>query len=133
MKLLTYCAGVFFVAAMSGHALAVDLSQAELSFIAKTLNNGLPKQMGSEVTLDNVQAAPRLVLDYKYTYIKYVFEDFDLPLWSEIVNSEMKQKCNDENFQMLLQQGVTVSYSYNGKDGRPIGSSRLTKSDCAKT
>jgi hypothetical protein len=118
---------------MSGHALAVDLSQAELSFIAKTLNNGLPKQMGSEVTLDNVQAAPRLVLDYKYTYIKYVFEDFDLPLWSEIVNSEMKQKCNDENFQMLLQQGVTVSYSYNGKDGRPIGSSRLTKSDCAKT
>lgn len=94
------------------------------------VNQNLPVMVDSETRLDSTLGA-----NYKFTYM-YTLVNYDAnELDKDILISEYKQlvtngACTTESLIPFFKSGVTVIYSYYGKDRKFIADIKVTPNDC---
>jgi hypothetical protein len=94
------------------------------------VNQNLPVMIDSETRLDST-----LGFNYKFTYVytlvNYDADDLDKDAFiSEYKKLVTNGACTTESLIPFFKSGVTVVYSYYGKDRKFIADIQITQSDC---
>jgi hypothetical protein len=104
-----------------------------LDIAAKTLNKGLPKMTDSETRLERV-AAQKSKMIYDLTLVHFTNWSMPFMKLKSLLYKDLKtQVCSDEESQMILKKGVSISYRYSDKDARPIGTFDFDAKTCGLT
>jgi len=104
-----------------------------LDMAAKTLNKGLPKMTDSETRLEKVTAQKKKMI-YDLTLVHFTNWSMPFMKLKSLLYKDLKtQVCSDEESQMLLKKGVSISYRYSDKDARPIGTFDFDAKTCGLT
>ena len=91
-----------------------------LKITADTLNKTLPSMVDEELRLDKVTAKDRK-MTFHYTLVNFTNVSMPSNKLKSLMYDDMKnQVCADKDTIMLLKQGMTLDYNYNGKDKKLI-------------
>ena len=103
---------------------------AQLREAANLLNQRLPMTVDAETRLDSSVAANRQFI-YKYTLVN-VTADMLTPseLKAAMEETVINRVCTEQGMQVLVKQGVTVSYAYADKNGKEIAVLSVAPSQC---
>ena len=107
-------------------------TEAELRRIAAESNvtAQLPKMLDEWTRIEEVTAGPGVRFNYNYTLVKQDFEDIDANVVTEVVTKIRSQACVSKNILTSLKRGVTVTYSYKSRDGKPVLHLEVTRATC---
>ncbi len=106
-----------------------DFNQILIETVSE-LNRSLPMMVDSETRLDNAMGFNK-ILKYNNTLINYTANEISP---SNIFNALDKKitnsVCTSKEMKIFLDNDVTISYSYSGKNGKHIIDIKVSKSKC---
>ncbi len=112
----------------AGHRMTVDEA---LSKTVYQINNKLPMSVDRDTRWDSTQAGPGRAFTYHYTIVTARAADVDTMGFYQAMSSHLRNSvCSSQDMQVFLKNGVTVSYSYRGSDGRHISKVVIKPRDC---
>lgn len=107
-------------------------SQAFLQEVADELNRGLPEMVDSETQWVFTEAEPAR-LRYKYKLVSITVGDLDLATFqNDMTTSITDGACNNPQVrQQFLDEGVTLEYYYEDKNGVFLTSIAVNSGHCS--
>ncbi len=106
-----------------------DFNQILIETVSE-LNSNLPMMVDSETRLDNVVGFNK-ILKYNNTLINYTASEISP---SDVFNALDKKitnsVCTSKAMKIFLDNDITISYSYGGKNGKYIMDIEVSKSKC---
>lgn len=97
--------------------------------IAKALNKNFPMMTNPETRIDGAIGLSKELL-FKYTLINHVSADLTNTDIDELGKFYLNSVCTTKELQFFVKNGITISYSYFGKDGKPITNISVKPSQC---
>lgn len=86
--------------------------EASLRIVANEMNKSLPEMVDAEIRHDKVEV-DNLNLILKFTLVNFSKEEVNEERLKSIVEDDIrKQVCEDEDSQIMLDQGIKVIYKY---------------------
>lgn len=119
-----------------GNAVGKSVSQKmtvdeALVRVVDQLNKQLPMTVDRDTRLDTTQAGPGRAFTYHYTMVTARASEIDTTVFYRAMSSHLRNSvCTNPDMQVFFQNGVTVSYSYRGSDGRHVTKVVITPRDC---
>lgn len=120
----------------AGHAIGktsspgVTIDEAIVK-MANELNKQLPMNVDRETRLDSISPGVGRQFTYNYTFVNNRSQDFDRVAWYRGANSLLRNRvCTSSDMEVFFKNGVSVSYSYQGKDGGHVGKVTISPRDC---
>ena len=102
-----------------------------LANVSAHLNRDVPITLDADTRLDQVTSEPGHKLTYHYTLTSVESRDIKRTEFLKLVRPPLQARlCVSNEMRGFLKHGVTISYQYRSKDGRPLGTARFTASDC---
>jgi hypothetical protein len=102
-----------------------------LANVSAHLNRDVPITLDADTRLDQVTSEPGHKLTYHYTLTSVESRDIKRTEFLKLVRPPLQARlCESNEMRGFLKHGVTISYQYRSKDGRPLGTARFTASDC---
>lgn len=98
----------------------------ELVEIQNEINRNCPIMVDREGRLDNVTALSGNSFQYNYTFINYDAESVSVDNVLALKPKILEGYRSNPQLKWITEGGVTVTYSYSGRDGRFIGSFVIT-------
>jgi len=120
----------------AGHAIGKSSSQRvtideAIVKMANELNKQLPMAVDRDTRLDSISPGVGRQFTYYYTFVNSRSQDFDRAAWHREVSHLLRNKvCTNTDMEVFFKNGVSVSYSYQGKDGGHVGKVTISPSDC---
>lgn len=113
--------------------LPVEASEAiDTRRIAKNLNKNFPMMTNPETRIDGAIGLNKELL-FKYTLINHVAADLSTQDINELGKFYLNSVCTTKELQLFVKNGITISYAYFGKDGKPITTISVKPSQCGNT
>lgn len=100
--------------------------------IAKVLNKKFPMMTDPETRIDSAMGLSKELL-FKYTLINHTAADLTTQDVNELGKFYLNSVCTTKELQLFVKNGITISYSYFGKDGKPITVISVKPSQCGST
>lgn len=125
--------GEVFGALMGKHGTVESASGVDdvLVKLSAKMNANLPAPVDSDTRLDQVTAAPGQHLIYHYTLVNFTSDDIATDDFDKMIKPRLKTRlCESAEMRNFLKNGVTISYLYKGKDGKPIGGAKFEPREC---
>ena len=115
----------------SGHDGQVKQMEAMLVKVSEYMNKRMPELVNPETRLDRVSAEPGPHFSYHYTLLDSNGADIDKASFMANLRPKLKTSvCTKPEVRNFLNHGVTVIYSYRGKDNAPIGTAEFAPNTC---
>ena len=112
----------------AGQRMTVDEALVK---VVDQINKQLPMSVDRDTRWDSTQAGPGRAFTYHYTIITARAADVDTAGFYQAMSSHLRNSvCTSPDMQVFFKNGVTVSYSYRGSDGRHISKVAITPRDC---
>jgi hypothetical protein len=112
-----------------GHGDA-DIDEALLK-ISAHMNRKTPMSVDARTRLDRVSAEPGKHLTYHYTLLDVRSDQVTPNDFRDKVTGPMKSRlCSAAGMKGFLRNGVSISYVYQGSDGKPIGGVSFPPDSC---
>lgn len=94
-------------------------------------NKQLPMTVDRSTRLESIQAGPGRAFTYHYTIVTARAAEIDTAEFYRAMSSRLRNGvCTSPDMQVLFKNGVTVSYSYRGSDGRHVTKVAVTPRHC---
>lgn len=120
--------------AMMGQSGAADSNTGideVLTKMSVRMNKNLPAIVDKDTRLDQVSAVPGQHFIYHYTLVNLSVGDISTDTFHKVVKPRLKERlCSSAEMQSFLKNGVSISYLYKGKDGKPIGGAKFAPNEC---
>lgn len=102
--------------------------EAKIAQTVEALNKELPRQVNSNLRLERVYALSGRRLRYHYTFL----DQPGLSVSADTVRAAVPRLTAAVclNMQVLLKEGVTVSYIYTGSDDVVVGEINISQENC---
>lgn len=132
--------GAIFGALIGGAAgNAVSKSAASQLMVEEALvnttdqiNRLLPITLDPDTRWDSTVAGPGRRFTYHYTILTMRASKIDTPNFRRVMVTRLRKSvCASPDTQVFIKNGVTVSYSYRGRDGRHVCNIDIWPRDCA--
>ncbi len=95
------------------------------------LNKQMPMTVDRDTRLDGVSPGVGRQFTYNYTFVNSNSYEFDQAAWYIEVSPILRNRvCTNTDMAVFFKNGVTVSYSYKGKDGGHVGKISIAPRDC---
>lgn len=108
---------------------AGDRVEIDLQETAQRINQVGPRLVGNGVRLDGAAAEPGRSITYLHTNLEASIANVDKKAFETGYAIAIRtQACS--TVRTLLLKDVTITYSYRDRNGVPIGSVSVDKSDC---
>lgn len=118
------------LATQSGTQATTDSVDQILQQLSAEMNQKMPMDIDATTRLDKVSVKPGRHFIYHYTMLDAPAAG-EKTAFSSTDKSPLKSSmCNDPDAQKFLKNGVTVTYQYQDKTGRDLGSTEVTPGDC---
>jgi hypothetical protein len=102
-----------------------------LANVSAHMNRDVPITLDADTRLDQVTSEPGHKLSYHYTLTSVDSKDIKRGEFLKLARPPLQARlCESNEMRGFLKHGVTISYYYRSKDGRPLGTARFTASDC---
>ena len=102
-----------------------------LASVSEHLNRSAPMTLDADTRLDRVTSEPGPRLSYHYTLTSVQSKAFKRAEFQKLIREPLQAKlCGSTEMRGFLMHGVTISYNYLANDGRRLGETRFTASDC---
>ncbi len=112
----------------SSQRVTVDEAIVEM---ANKLNKQLPMAVDRDTRWDSISPGVGRQFTYYYTFVNLQSQEFDRAAWHREASSILRNKvCTNPDMEVFFKNGVSISYSYQGKDGGHVGKVTLSPSDC---
>lgn len=105
--------------------------EAQLAKEVAKLNPQLPKMADNETRIDRVSSGPGRTFTYHHTMIHHTGQDIDMAFFNNSFAPGLQRNVCQQ-LKVMIQRGVTVVYSYQGRDGKPITSVVTTSQHCGQ-
>lgn len=106
-----------------------------LRIVTEQTNKTMPRTIDRETRADSVQAEPNLHLHYYFTITALESKDATDALNSYLLQyikpRQVALFCSYRGEESMLDNGVTILYSYRTNDGVPLINFKITPTDCA--
>lgn len=107
-----------------------DIDEALLKITAQ-INRKTPMSVDVGTRLDRVSAEPGKHLTYHYTLLDVRSDQVRPNDFQDKVTGPLKSRlCSAADMRGFLSNGVSISYVYQGSDGKPIGGVRFPPDSC---
>jgi len=94
------------------------------------LNSNLPMMVDSETRLDNAVGFNK-ILKYNNTLINYTANEISPSnIYNALDKKITNSVCTSKEMKIFLDNDITISYSYSGKNGKFIIDITVSKSKC---
>lgn len=115
----------------SGHEGQVKQMEAALAKVSEYMNKRMPEQVSPDTRLDRVSAEPGPHFSYHYTLLTTNGADVDKASFMADLRARLKTTvCQKAEIRNFLNHGITVAYSYRGKDNAPVGTAEFAPNTC---
>ena len=120
----------------AGHAVGKASSQRmtideAIVKLASEMNKQLPMTIDRDTRLDNISPGVGRQFTYNYTFVNSRSQDFDRSGWYKEASPVLRKRiCTNADMDVFFKNGVSVSYSYQGKDGGHVGKVTISPNDC---
>ena len=115
----------------SGHEGQVKQMEAALVKVSEYMNKRMPELVSADTRLDRVSAEPGPHFSYHYTLLASNGAEIDKNSFMADLRSRLKTTvCQKPEIRNFLNHGITVAYSYRGKDEAPIGTAEFAPNTC---
>jgi hypothetical protein len=98
--------------------------ETEIREIAESTNKNLPMMVDSETRFESVLVKPGKVYQYNYTLINIEKRNFDVADFSikqkKTILNGIKSMSTKSGFKFFVENGVTLSFIYDDKNGDNI-------------
>lgn len=102
-----------------------------LNQLSEKENRQLPRMINAEMRLDKTVAQPGKRFVRQYTLLNDASAESNRTQFDTMLSSDLKDAmCRDPSVNMLLKNGVSVTYQYQSNNAQPIGSIELAPSAC---
>jgi hypothetical protein len=96
----------------------------------KKLKAILPLMLDEDTKLENVKTKKKL-FQYQYTLVNYTVTDLDVAAFETALTPVVaNQACTTPDIKQMMDKGATISFLYNGKDGKEVSTMNVTSADC---
>lgn len=103
-----------------------------LNQLSEKENRQLPRMVNAEMRLDKTVAKPGKHFIRQYTLLNGASAENNRTQFETVIMPDLKNAmCRDQSVNMLLKNGVAVTYQYQSDDAQPIGSIALAPSACS--
>jgi hypothetical protein len=104
---------------------------AALQKVSEFMNRHMPESIDQYTRLDRVSAEPGPHFSYHYTLLNLTGSEVDKEAFVTTIRPQLKEKlCGNAQVRNFFNHGVTVSYLYQGADGKPIGGAEFAPNSC---
>ncbi len=115
----------------SGHDGQAKQMEAALIKVSEYMNKRMPELINPETRLDRVSAEPGPHFSYHYTLLDTNGADVDKTSFMADLRGRLKSTvCQKAEIRNFLNHGITVAYSYRGKDNAPVGTAEFAPNTC---
>jgi hypothetical protein len=112
----------------TGQKMTVDEALVK---VVDQINKQLPMAVDHDTRWDSTQAGPGRRFTYHYTIVSARAVEVDATDFYQTMSRNLKNSvCTSQDMQVFFKNGVTVSYSYRGNDGRHISKVEINNRDC---
>ncbi|MBV5267837.1 MAG: hypothetical protein JZU67_04915 [Burkholderiaceae bacterium] len=124
------------IGGVAGHAIGKSSSQRltiddAIVKMASEVNKQLPMTVDRDTRLDSVSPGVGRQFTYNYTFVNSRSQEFDRAAWYREASPLLRNRfCTNSDMEVFFKNGVSVSYSYQGKDGGHVGKVTISPSDC---
>lgn len=124
------------IGGVTGHAIGKAALQPvsideTIAKMASEVNKQLPMNVDRDTRLDSVAPGVGRQFTYHYTFVNNRSQDFDRVAWYQAVSPLLKNKvCTNPDMQIFFKYGISISYSYQGREGGHVGKVTISPSDC---
>lgn len=95
------------------------------------VNKQLPMTVDRNTRLNSLSPSAGRQFTYHYTFVNSRSQEFDRAAWYLEASTLLRNRiCTNNEMEIFFKNGVTVSYSYQGKDGGHVGKVTISPSDC---
>lgn len=102
-----------------------------LESVSAHMNRRTPVTLDADTRLDSVTAGPGHRLSYHYTLTSVQSKDIKRAEFQKLIRAPLQARlCESTEMSGFLRNGVTISYTYRSADGRNLGGTQFTPSDC---
>jgi hypothetical protein len=102
-----------------------------LAKVSEYMNKHMPESVDQFTRLDRVSAEPGPHFSYHYTLLNLTGSEVDKESFVNTIRPQLKGKlCDNAQIRNFFNHGVTVSYIYQGNDGKPIGGAEFAPNSC---
>lgn len=131
--------GVIFAALIggtTGHVIGKAASERmtideAIVKMASEVNKQLPMTVDRDTRWDNISPGINRHFTYNYTFVNSRSQDFDRSTWYREASPLLRNRaCTSSDMAIFFKNGVSVSYSYQGRDGGPVGKVTISPRDC---
>ena len=114
----------------SGHDGQTKQMENLLVKVSEYMNKRMPEVIDTEFRLDRVSAEPGLHFSYHYTLLGSNGSDIDKASFMASQRAKLKTTVCQQPVRNFLNHGVTVAYSFRGKDNLPVGTAEFAPNAC---
>lgn len=111
-----------------GQRLTVDEALVK---VVDQINKQLPRTVDSDTRWDATEAGPGRRFTYQYTIVAARAAEVDAAWFYQNMSSNLRNSvCTNQDMSVFFKNGVTVVYSYRGRDSRHITKIELSPQNC---
>lgn len=112
----------------AGQRMTVDEALVK---VVDQINKQLPMTVDRVTRWETTQAGPGRAFTYHYTIVTARAAEIDTTEFYRAMSSHLRNSvCTSPDMQVFFKNGVTISYSYRGSDGRHVTKVAITPRDC---
>lgn len=99
--------------------------------VCDQVNKQLPTTVDKETRLDNTTPGPGRRFTYNYTFVNVAARDVDFNNFYQAMTPQLRSRvCSSKDLEVFFKHKVTMSYSYQGREGTYIGKIDITPREC---